>query len=93
MANYTKEFLRDIDIDFFDRPARDPDLNPIENLWSIFVRSVYVYFCHFEDVNSLKEAILYAWENIEIEELRKLVISMKQRCIDVLGKRSGPIKY
>ena len=93
VANYTKEFFRDMDIDFLDWPARSSDLNRIQNLWGSLVRRVYVDFRHFEDVDSLKEAILCAWENIEIEELIKLVRSMKQRCIDVLEKRGGPIKY
>ena len=93
VANYTKTFLRDMDIDFLDWPARSPDLNPIENLWAVLVREAYRGFRQFDDVESLKEAIQYGWEKIEISVLRALVRSMKQRCIDVITKRGGPISY
>ena len=93
VANYTKQFLQDMNIDFLDWPARSPDLNPIENLWAVLVREVYRGFRHFDDVESLKEAILYGWENIEKRVLLALVRSMKQRCIDVITKRGGPIAY
>ena len=68
-------------------------MNPIESLWGILARAVYKEFWQFDDAESLKEAIVYEWEKIEISVLRSLVRFMKKRCIDVLDKRGGPIKY
>ena len=60
-SNHTKQFFSDMDIEVIDWPARSPDLNPIENLWGYMVTKVYEDFRQFDDVESLSEAIAFAW--------------------------------
>ena len=72
-------------------PSRSPDLNPIENLWPALVRDVYAEMRQFDELGDLEDAILYAWENINDQLLRKLAFSMKARCADVIEKRGGAI--
>jgi hypothetical protein len=56
------------------------------------VRSVYANGRQFEDVGSLKQAILEAWEEIPRETLQKLVDSMKDRLFEVIRKNGGATK-
>lgn len=76
-----------------DWPARSLDLNPIENLWGMLVRKVYVNNRQFNDIDSLKEAIFHVWDTIALHPLRVLVYSMPRRYTAVLEKRGGPTKY
>lgn len=39
--NYTKEWLKDSDVNIVDCPFKIPDLNIIENIWRILARKVY----------------------------------------------------
>ncbi len=89
----TMEWLRSKNIGLLEWPSRSPDLNPIENLWGILVRRVYVNGRQFENVQSLKEAILKAWDEIPRETLQKLVDSMKDRMFEVIRKNGGATKY
>ena len=92
-AKYTDEFFRDEEILVLDWPARSPDLNPIENLWGALVSRVYDQFRQFDTLDDLKEAITFAWEALAPEYLESLVSSMPNRCISVLEKRGGHMKY
>jgi len=74
-------------------PARSPDLNPIENLWGYIVHNVYVNGRQFSNVEELKSEILHVWNKIEISYLKKLVNSMKERCIMVISSHGNSIKY
>lgn len=74
-------------------PARSPDLNPIENLWGILVRIVYANGRQFKDAQSLKQAIMEAWEEIPSNTLRKLVDSMKNRLFEVINKNGNCTSY
>lgn len=74
-------------------PSRSPDLDPIENLWGILVRTIYTNGRQFEDVRTLKQAILDAWEKLPLETLKKLVNSMQDRMFEVILKKGGATKY
>ena len=74
-------------------PARSPDLNPIEKLWSIWAAKVYANDKQYYNVNELTTAILSEWAGIESETLRNLVNSMPKRCIEVIKLRSKMTHY
>ncbi|KUF99275.1 4-aminobutyrate aminotransferase [Phytophthora nicotianae] len=57
----TEEFFAEQDVNVLDRPSKSPDLNPIENLWSIISRKVYGNGKQFDSVAQLKAALFEAW--------------------------------
>ncbi len=76
-----------------DWPAGSPDLNLKENLWTELVRRVYKDFRQFDHEDDLCEAIITAWETIELQRLQNLIASMPDRCMKVIEKRGGPTGY
>lgn len=82
-----------------DWPSYSPDINPIENLWSIMKRRVE------KKVNDLiikkksvtvfvfEEIIQKEWENITPELCLNLVNSMQNRLEEVIAKNGNKINY
>uniref|UniRef100_H3G5W4 Tc1-like transposase DDE domain-containing protein n=1 Tax=Phytophthora ramorum TaxID=164328 RepID=H3G5W4_PHYRM len=89
----TKEFFSEQDIRLLDWPSKSPDLNPIENLWSIMSRRVYANGRQFDSVPQLKAALFAAWESIPHALLMSLIESMPRRCIEVLDKKGNKTHY
>ncbi len=90
-ANLTKQWFLDNNVPKMDWPAQSPDLNPIENLWSILDQRL-------KDRAPQNEAQLFqviqeGWKALEPDLLVRLVGSMKRRCLAVIKARGGPTKY
>ena len=90
-AKYTQKFLEDSGIRVVKWPAQSPDLNPIENWWSILKRKIR------EDEkignNVLWEVIQCQWENISRRYMRKLVRSMPKRLKEVIAMKGMNTHY
>jgi hypothetical protein len=72
-------------------PAHSPDLNPIENAWSIVER-------HLENVNPRTERGLWSamqegWDSIDERELLQLTGSLPHRLEAVKAAHGGHTKY
>lgn len=76
-----------------DWPAKSPDLNPIENLWSIMSRKVYEGCKQYKNVQELKTAIGVAWKAIPDETITKLLDSLPSRCQDVIDYKGEGLHY
>lgn len=74
-------------------PGNSPDLNPIENVWSLLKSKVYTSPNPTLDV--LKNNIKNIWENNdEIDEMiRRCIESMPDRIHDVIIAKGGFTKY
>lgn len=72
-------------------PPYSPDLNPIENIWSILKLQVAKH--RPETTEGLKTMIKAAWDAIPAETLKNLSDSMKRRCEAVIKSKGGPINY
>jgi transposase len=92
-SRLTKSWFTQKNINLLDWPACSPDLNPIENLWSIISRRVYENGKQFSSTNELRNAIFKAWIEIELEILQKLVKSMKKRIFDLIKQNGGHTLY
>jgi transposase len=98
-AHIIRNYIRRSNMNCFDPtsvmqvvwPAQSPDLNPIENLWSILDSRL-------KDRTPSNERELFQilrdeWNTLPIDQLTKLVDSMPNRCAKVIENRGYPIKY
>ena len=70
-----------------DWPAQSPDLNPIENLWTILKQKVDSSKPSSLDV--LWETLNGVWDNIEESTIESLVASMPKRVKQSLQLKEG----
>lgn len=90
-SNRTRQWLNEnFDWDH-EWPAKSPDLNIMENMWSILSRIVYKDCKHYNSVDELKEAILAGWAEITQATRQKLVDSMPSRIVKVIASDGEPI--
>lgn len=73
--------------------ARSPDLNLIENLFSILSTKVYANKKQFPSIRGLKEFIQYSLDGLHIPLLLKLVEFPYKRCADVLDRKRADKDY
>jgi len=81
-----KAFLRENMPEVMDcLPSNSPDLNPIENLWSIIKGNVER--CMPKNQDELERFMIEEWRNIPESTLINLVGSMRQCCELVIEKK------
>ena len=76
-----------------DWPPQSPDLNPIENLWSIIKRKVYEKGRQFGKKKELWERILEVSSQIAPEVVKKLTSSVDGRLVKLIQNSGKQIKY
>lgn len=74
-------------------PAKSPDMNIIENIWSILAQKVYENGRHFNNKVELKEAIVMAWQSISQGQIRSLYDSLPRRIIALHDAKGKHTKY
>jgi hypothetical protein len=90
----TRAYLQGRNIQLLeDWPPRSPDLNPIENLWGILVRSVYANGRQFDSVTDLETQIYKSWAEITTDTLSTLVGSMTNRMAAVIRADGDQTDY
>jgi transposase len=90
-AILTRDWFIANNVPLMEWPSQSPDLNPIENLWTILDLSC-------KDRNPQNEQELFeileqAWHQLNPDTLYKLVASMPRRCADVIANNGYPCKY
>ena len=90
-SKLAKQFFANKNINLLERPSQSPDLNPIENLWSIIKGKVAEKCC--DNVQSLKVEILRVWNETSIELTQKLSLSFKKRACAVYKAGGAHTKY
>jgi hypothetical protein len=86
-----KQFHVDHKTNRIDWPAQSPDLNPIENLWSILDQR-----CKDRRVNTTNElfaCLTNEWNKLPISLLTNLVDSMPNRVAKVIERKGYSIDY
>lgn len=86
-----KRYLANKKINVLDWPSQSPDLNPIENLWSILDLECRKRQCSNEE--ELLETLRVAWEKLDTGLLKKLVHSMPSRIQECIKANGFPTRY
>jgi len=87
-----RDFIHNERIPMLDNwPGQSPDLNPIENLWSILNSRIADRRCR--SLDELFEVVKTAWEQLPVDLLTTLADSMPNRIEAVIRNRGYPTKY
>lgn len=90
-AKKTQLFMKSNKIKVLDWPAQSPDLNPIENLWSILDAKINKTGVTNKD--NYFTALKKTWEELDDHYLQNLVESMPRRLQAVIKAKGGHTKY
>ena len=74
-------------------PARSPDLNIIENLWSTLSRIVYANGKQFNNISELKSAVLDACDQLRPNDITTLYDSLSNRMYETILKSGKYTHY
>ena len=94
-SNHTKQWLSEQGLrneKLMVWPPNSPDLNPIENFWSIVKQKVYKNGRQYSSKDGLWAAIKVACQNIEPSVVSKLTNSVDRRLVEVLKNNGGHVK-
>lgn len=93
-ARSTLSYFRDRNIGLLEPwPSKSPDLNIIENLWSILARRVYRHGRHYNSKQELKDSIVREWNDINQATVQNLYHSMQRRMIALYDAKGNSTKY
>ena len=95
-SRFTKSWLASVGITgerLMDWPSQSPDLNLIENLWSIIKRKVYEKERQFANKKDLWERIKEICFQISSEVVKKLTSSVDGRMVKLIQSGGKRIKY
>ena len=84
-------YLERAGVDRMEWPSQSPDLNPIENLWSILDDTLKDRRPANEE--ELFEVLSEGWKSIETDLLHILAHSMTRRCQAVIDAKGFATKY
>ena len=88
-SKVVKEWLKDQNFGIMEWPAQSPDLNPIENMWSLLKTRLFKNYEHPPaGMNVLWERSSKTWYSIDIDECQKYIETMPKRCQQVI-KNNG----
>ena len=94
VAKSTLEHFEEYGVDLFDDwPAKSPDMNIIENVWSILAREVYKDGRQFNNKAELEEAIETAWQNLPNAKIQGLHDTLPHRILALHDAKGKHTKY
>ncbi|RCN41288.1 hypothetical protein ANCCAN_12749 [Ancylostoma caninum] len=76
-----------------DWPTCSPELNSMENLSNILARTAYCNNRQFQTSDELKTTIIDAWEDVESDFLRNLIICMLNCLSGMVSNPTSPAVY
>ena len=90
-SKVAKQFLETEVPETIDWPSNSPDINPIENIWSILKRRVEKR--KTSNIRELDQFLHEEWKKIEKTIINNLVHSMKSRCLAIIESMGERINY
>ena len=92
-ARITVNHFTNLGIPVLPWPAKSPDLNPIEHLWDELERRLRARPVLPTTLQELSAALDQEWAAIPQDKIRKLIYSMRSRCLDVVSANGGHTRY
>jgi DDE superfamily endonuclease len=101
-AKATMEWFDQYSIVVMDWPPYSPDMNPIENMWSLLKRKLYVLFPNLDiEIKGVSDEmrhllfrrIYIAWEALEPRVWEAMVQSMPRRIGTLIAAKGWHTKY
>ena len=95
-SNLTKRFLDENNLSgssLMVWPPSSPDLNPIENYWSVFKQKLYIGGKQYRNNDELWAAICETFAKMDRSLIEKLINSMDKRLEEVLTKQGNYIRH
>lgn len=90
-SKHSIAFINNQNLKLLDWPANSPDLNPIENIWSVLKNAVEKRSPKtFEE---LERVAVEEWDKIEQQTIRKTIKSMSRRIDQVLERKGEKCEY
>lgn len=92
-AKVSKDWRERHSIKTFQWPAQSPDLNPIENVWSILKNAVHRRRIRPRTVEDMLIALNEEWRAVSQIYLEKLINGMSERLKDVITNKGGHTRW
>jgi hypothetical protein len=93
VSHSTRHYLLEKKIELLKWPARSPDLNIVENLWTILSRKMYAGGKRYTNLVQLEAAIRKAFSEVMDRDVINLYESMPRRLMKVASKSGNIIDY
>uniref|UniRef100_A0A8C6KMD7 Tc1-like transposase DDE domain-containing protein n=1 Tax=Nothobranchius furzeri TaxID=105023 RepID=A0A8C6KMD7_NOTFU len=90
-SKVVKEWLNQARIRVLEWPSQSPDLNPIENMWTVLKKQVHVR--KPSNLTELHQFCQEEWSKIQPEACQKLVDGYQKRLIEVKMAKGHVTKY
>jgi transposase len=90
-SRVAKDFMNKRVPELLDWPSNSPDVNPIENLWSIMKRRVEKR--KPSNLDELNRFLHEEWKKIDMSTLNNLINSMRRRCLALINSNGERINY
>ena len=95
-SRYSREWLASrgfVDDRLMVWPAVSPDLNPIENFWSIIKNDLYKEGKQYCSLDELWKEIIDAAKRVDKDTINKLTSSVDKRLCSIIEKKGGYIGH
>ena len=90
-AKVTQSFFRDSGITVLAWPPNSPDLNTIENIWSILKQSVEKHAAMSKE--ALISAVLEEWDRVDTSVIARTISTMRERVLQVIARLGKKCDY
>ena len=90
-SKVAKQFLETEVPETIDWPSNSPDINPMENIWSILKRRVEKRKA--SNIHELDQFLHEEWKKFEKTFINNLVRSMRSRCLAIIESKGERINY
>ena len=92
-ARETRQDLKERGVRIILWPAYSPDLNPIETVWNRMKDYIELHYPEKMSYDTLRAAVIEAWDQIGEDLLRELIQSMPTRCAAVIAANGMHIPF